>query len=147
MKRGGDLAIIVNKNFDVKLISESEKQTFKIAKWNIVILSLVIMLLGVYKPPNTSNFDFHDDFLDWISDMIALDNNIIIMGDFNHHINKQLDEDASNCMESMSSVGLVQHVDFGTHESDNILDLVFTESSGDFSVVRCRSGPFVSDIA
>ena len=78
--------------------------------------------------------------------MIALDNNIIIMGDFNHHINKQLDEDASNFfMELMSSVGLVQHVNFGTHKSDNILDLVFTESSSDFSVVRCRSGPFVSD--
>ena len=67
------------------------------------------------------------------------------MGDFNHHINKQLDEDASNFMESMSLVGLVQHVDFGTHECDDILDLVFTESSSDFNVVRCRSEPFVSD--
>ena len=45
----------------------------------------------------------------------------------------------------MSSLGLVQHVDFGTHESDNILDLAFTESSSEFSVVRCRSGSFVSD--
>ena len=145
MKRGGGLAVIANKNFDVKLISESERQTFQIAKWKIAIPSLVITLVGVYKPPNTSNFDFHDDFLDWISDMIALDKNIIIMGDFNHDINKQLDEDALNFMESMSSVGLVQHVEFGTHESDNILDLVFTESSSDFSVVKCRSGPFVSD--
>ena len=102
------------------------------------------MLVGVYKPPNTSDFDFDDDFLDWILDMIDLDNNIIIMGDFHQHINKQLDEDASDFMESMSSVGLVQHVDFGTHESDNILDLVFTESS-DFSVVRCRSWLFTSD--
>ena len=68
--------------------------------------------------------------------MIALDKNIIIMGDFNHHINKQLDEDASNFMELMSSVGLVQHIEFGTHESKNILDLVFTESSSYFSVVK-----------
>ena len=67
------------------------------------------------------------------------------MGDFNHHINKELDEVASNFMESMSSMSLVQHVDFGTHKSDNILDLVFTELSSEFSVVRCRSGPFVSD--
>ena len=77
--------------------------------------------------------------------MIALDNNIIIMGDFNHHINKQLDEDTSNFMESLSSVGLVQHANFGTHKSDNILDLVFTESSSNFSVVRCSSESFVSD--
>ena len=145
MKRGGGLAVVASKNFDVKLIFKSERQTFQIAKWKIAILSLVITLVGVYKPPNTSNFDFHDDFLDWISDMIALDKNIIIMGDFNHHINKQLDEDASNFMESMSSVGLVQNMEFGTHESDNILYLVFTESSSDFSVVKCRSGPFVLD--
>ena len=116
MKRGGGLGVIANKTFDVKLTSESGRQTFQIAKWKIAILSLVITLVGVYKPPNTSNFDFHNDILDWISDMIALDKNIIIMGDFNHHINKQLDGDASNFMESMSSVGLVQHVDFGTHE-------------------------------
>ena len=59
--------------------------------------------------------------------------------------NKQLDEDASNFMDSMSLVGLVQHVEFGTHKSDNIPDLVFTESSSDFSIVKCRPGPFVSD--
>ena len=142
MKRGGGLAVLANKNFDVKLISESERQTFQIAKWKIAILSLFITPVGVYKPPNTSNFDFHDDFHDWISDTIALDINIIIMGDLNYHINMQLDEDASNFIESMSSVGLVQHVEFVTHESGNILDLVFTESSSDFSVVKCRLGPF-----
>ena len=32
MKRGGGLAVIANKTFDVKLISESERQTFQIAK-------------------------------------------------------------------------------------------------------------------
>ena len=106
MKRGGGLAIIANKNFNVKLISESERQTFQITKWKIAIPSLVITLVGVYKPPNTSNFDCHDDFCDWISDTIALDNNIIIMGNFNHQINKQWDVDASNFMESMSSVVL-----------------------------------------
>ena len=42
MKRGGGLAVIANKNFDVKVISESERQTFQIAKWKIAIPSLVI---------------------------------------------------------------------------------------------------------
>ena len=32
MKRGGGLAVIASRNFDVKLISESERQTFQIAK-------------------------------------------------------------------------------------------------------------------
>ena len=50
MKRGG-LAVIANKNFDVKLISESERQTFQIAMWKIAIPSLVLTLVGVYKPP------------------------------------------------------------------------------------------------
>ena len=112
MKRGGGLPVIANKNFNVKLIAESERQTFQIAKQKIAILPQVIMLVGVYKPPNASNFDFYDDFLDWISDTIALDNNIIIMSDFNHHINKKLDEDASNFLDLMSSGGLVQHIDF-----------------------------------
>ena len=138
MKRGGGLAVIANKNFDVKLISKSERQTFQIAKWKIAILSLVITLVGVYKPPNTSNFDFHDDFFDWISDTIALDKNIIIMGDFNHHINKQLDEDASNFMESMSSVSFVQHVKFRTHESNNIHCMVICDMALTKPEIKCR---------
>ena len=44
MKRRGGLAVIANKNFDVKLIAESERQTFQMAKQKIVILSLVITL-------------------------------------------------------------------------------------------------------
>ena len=62
MKRGGGLAVIANKNIGVKLISESERQMFQIAKWKIAIPSLVIMLVGIYKPPNISKF-----WLSWFS--------------------------------------------------------------------------------
>ena len=63
MRRGGGLGIIANKNFNVKLIAESERQTFHIAKWKFAILSLVITLVGVYKPPNTPNLTFMMIFL------------------------------------------------------------------------------------
>ena len=33
MKRGGSLAVIADKNFHVKLISESERQTFQTTEW------------------------------------------------------------------------------------------------------------------
>ena len=63
MKRGGGLAIIAIKFSDVKLISESERQTFQIAKWKIAILSLVITLVGSINLPIHQTLTFMMIFL------------------------------------------------------------------------------------
>jgi hypothetical protein len=51
---------------------------------------------------------------------------LIITGDFNIHVNSKTDGDSLKFVDLLLSMGLQQHVEFSTHVSGNILDLVIT---------------------
>ena len=66
-------------------------------------------------------------------------NKLLILGDFNIHMNDKFDENAGNFMEIIMALGL-EHINFLTHKAGNTLDIVMTElgSTG-------LPGPFWSD--
>ena len=54
------------------------------------------MMIGIYHPLYsgynlTTNNMFLDDLTEWLAESLVNDKNIIIMGDFNIHINKRED--------------------------------------------------------
>ena len=86
-----------------------------------------ITILGIYRPPAGSPVEFLTEFTNWITDVVVQDTNLLVVGDFNLHINNENDENAAKFMELMVALGLVQHVTRPTHKSGNILDLIFME--------------------
>ena len=88
-------------------------------------------------------------FLDEVTDFLATfwveHNNIIIMGDFNIHVNNTNNPEAQIFLDTMEALGLDNHVNFAMHNRGNTLDLVLTEVLSSLSVVTCRQGPFLSD--
>ena len=91
---------------------------------------------------------FIDDFTEWICDQLVTtdhDNKLIILGDFNIHVNDESDENASNFMDIIMALGLEQHVHFSIHKAGNTLDLVMTELGSKLEVTKCSPGPFWSD--
>ena len=72
-------------------------------------------------------------------------NNIVIAGNFNLHIDNDKDPDAHFVINMMAALGLDCHVDFPTHENGHSLDLVFTETLGEMKVIRCNPGTCLSD--
>ena len=54
------------------------------------------------------------------------DTNVIILCDFNLHVNDSNDDNAMHFIESTQALALEQHVKFPTHTSGNMLDLVLT---------------------
>ena len=70
---------------------------------------------------------------------------MIVLGDFNIHINDENDNEASIFVDTMIALGFNQHVSFPTHRAGNILDLAFTETCNSIEVKQCRPGPIVSD--
>ena len=70
--------------------------------------------------------------------------NVIICGDFNMHIDNPSDTEAQIFMDTMEALGLQQHVRFQIHQAGNILDLIFTEATSQFSI-RTFKGRFMSD--
>ena len=80
-----------------------------------------------------------------IADVVVQDNNIMVAGDFNLHINNENNENAANFKESMVAFGLVQHVTRPTHKSDNMLDLIFMENFSEIDIHSCILGDLLSD--
>ena len=88
---------------------------------------------------------FIDDITDSLAEALSQHQNIILVGDFNMHINNQDDPEANILMDIMTALGLQQHTNFVTHCSGNTLDLIFTEIIMRQKVIKCTPGPFISD--
>ena len=76
-----------------------------------------ITILGIYKPPAGSPVEFLTELTNWITDVVVQDINLLVVGDFNLHINNEDDENATNLKESMVALGFIQHVTRPTHEA------------------------------
>ena len=91
---------------------------------------------------------FIDDFIEWICDQLIMSehgNKLLILGDFNIHINYEFDENAGSFMDIIMALGLKQHIHFPTHKAGNTLDLVITELGYKLEVTKCSPVPFWSD--
>ena len=68
-------------------------------------------MIGIYHPPYSghnliTNNMFVDDLTEWLGESLVNDKNIIIMGDFNIHINKRgEDEDVTTFMNTIEALG------------------------------------------
>ena len=91
-------------------------------------------LIVIYKPPpSPSNGLTHTlfitEFTDYLELHIATTKQLVILGDFNIHVNKTDDRDAvefSNLLDQQ--FGLVQHVSEATHRGGHTLDPVLSRS-------------------
>ena len=87
---------------------------------------------------------FLDDLTEFLTNWMASYRNLLICGDFNMHIDNPSDMEAQIFMDTMEALGLQQHVSFQIHQAGNILDLIFTEATSQFSI-RTIKGRFISD--
>ena len=101
--------------------------------------------MAIYRPPDLSLPWFLDDFTEFMVDIIADSSNIVVMGDFNIHVNCDDDPNAVIFSDTMKAIGLHQHVTGPTHRSGNTLDLIFTEELSKIKLKSCKSTVFVSD--
>ena len=100
-------------------------------KFTQTILSLTV--LAIYHPPysnvnKSTNRQFIDEFAEFLVDFLMEYNNVIIMGDFNIRLDNTKDPDVTAFMDTMSALGLDQHVSFSTHKNGGILDHIYTEA-------------------
>ena len=65
------------------------------------------------------------EFADFLKSVVmTIEAPLLIAGDFNIHVNKQLDNDCDSFLDILSSMNLQQHINFPTHISGNTLDLL-----------------------
>ena len=78
-------------------------------------------------------------------DIVASNTNLVILGDFNIHVDDVNDPNASIFLDIMTALGLKQHVRGPTHQSGNCLDLIFMEEMSRTKAIKCGQNIIVSD--
>ena len=146
--RGGGLALIHRSTSDVKLVARGQTRSFKYATWLLVMKKTNVTVTGIYHPPpkNTvTNRMFIDDITDHLISLFPTATSNIILGDFNMHINDINSNEASIFKDTVTALGLTQHVTRSTHVKGSILDLIFTEETSSVKLTSCQASSFLLD--
>ena len=88
---------------------------------------------------------FIDDFCDYVSTHLPDNSNNIFIGDFNLHVSDYQDTDSAIFNDSIDAMGLYQHVQFQTHWSGNILDLLLSDITQSTGLLTVAPGPYISN--
>ena len=115
------------------------------AKWKVTSSNSFLNILGVYRPPNNSIPQFLDICTELLVDIVTSKTNLVVLGDFNIHVNIIDNPNAGIFLDTMAVLSLKQHVKSPTHKSGNCLDLVFTEEMSKTKAIRCNQSMFMSD--
>lgn len=87
---------------------------------------------------------FTDELVSDLQHFLSEYNSVVMLGDFNIHINDPSDMDAQVFMDTMEAFGLKQHIKRPTHRHRNILDLIFTQINDSLDG-KCVTRPCISD--
>ncbi|XP_054869434.1 uncharacterized protein LOC129349621 [Amphiprion ocellaris] len=84
-----------------------------------------VLFVVVYRPPAPSS-EFLSQFSDFLSDLVLSSDKVIIVGDFNIHVDVDSDSLTTAFNSILDSIGFSQHVNKPTHSFNHTLDLVLT---------------------
>jgi hypothetical protein len=104
----------------------------------------VALFAVVYRPPGPYS-DFLTEFSDFISNLVLEWDNIIIVGDFNIHVDDCNDSLSKAFCSLLDGVGFTQNVREPTHKHKHTLDLVLTYGIEAQNVEVLPQNPLLSD--
>ena len=123
----------------------SKPGSCEIAMWKVTVSSICYTVLGVYRPPDTSETEFGNDLIDVLSNIIPNNNNVIVMGDLNMHWNKYDNPNVCILDDSLNALGLDRITTQPTHKSGNILDIICLDLDLAGELYEHSYGDFLTD--
>ncbi len=131
---GGGVATIYN-----NILSISQKTGFKYNSFEVMVLHITLsreksindkspvmfVLATVYRPPG-HHTDFIKEFGDFLSELVLAADKVLIVGDFNIHVDNEKDALGSAFIDILNSIGVRQHVSGPTHSRNHTLDLMLS---------------------
>ncbi len=123
-QHGGGVAIVHRDWLKVSKQTVNVYDTFEHMEVLLQTGSDCVRLCVVYRPPSSSKPQFLDDFNKYIDELATMSGKLLVLGDFNIHIDKPADSDAQTLRDLMYCLNLEQHVSQATHEKGHILDVI-----------------------
>lgn len=148
--RGGGVAILHKSNIKISSTSTWKAKSLEsmIATLNASCAS--VKLVVIYRPPaskkNRSTLtQFRREFQDFLQDHLLRSDNIIVVGDFNIHVDV-INTETERFSDILTTLNLHQHVTGPAHMDGHTLDLIITRSEDEL-VTECTVSEFLSDHA
>ena len=149
---GGGVAIVHRCSFKRGPITSHQAETFESILCELTHGSSTTKLVVIYRPHPTAKNKFTKskifaEFADFVTELtLSSCKNLIVIGDFNFHVDIPDDNDAKKLLDIINTANLKQHVTDPTHVSGHTLDLVITRVS-DNLVDHVQAQHFISDHA
>ena len=124
--QGGGTALVYKNGFNIVDKTDTHKfETMEFAEYNITLKTETINMYVIYRPPSISVLKFCKDLFDLLSDNTVQDRGkLLLVGDFNIHVDNHNNPDTITFNKFMESIGIRNHINFTTHTSHHALDLV-----------------------
>ena len=130
-KKGDGIAIIYKSCLTVKELLRLTRPSEVMELLEILVhfKGIPCNIYTVYRIPNTSVIQFCSELSDLLEHNINQDcGNLLIIGDFNIHMDDINHPDTITFTDFLQSFGLVNTFGFQTHKSKHILDLLITDN-------------------
>ncbi len=135
-RRGGGIAIIFRQTCCLKVLEPSVK-TNAFESLEAILKTpkqVYIRLVVVYRPPTADPAlgysvplsVFFDDFNKLVDEHVTSPNELVILGDFNLHVDCDTNVDAKKFIDLLDDLDMHQHINEPTHKDGHILDLLIT---------------------
>lgn len=150
--RGGGIALVHRTTLKCTLCKPQPRpKSFECLEVAVTSATTCVKLSIVYRPPpSTRNgltpADFRSEFADYMATIQCSSSKVLVVGDFNVHIDNISKPDSAAFSELIESTSCRQHVNSATHTDGHILDLVISRPS-DNIVHSVEVGPLISDHA
>ena len=129
-QRGGGVALIYRNSYKL-----NSTKTYSFESFECILVSISgtssrpLNFIVVYRYGELSPTLFLSEFYNFIDGIFIHFKNLVILGDFNLHINETFNASIIKFCDILASFGLSQLVEHPTHEQGNIIDLIVTNSN------------------
>ena len=153
-RRGGGTGLLFRDSLIVTKVYGGEKELFEFSEWLIQLSSSHSLRLEIiYRPQNNAGIiriptsTFFSEFSEYLESVAMCEEQLIIVGDYNFHVNIPEDTDTIKLLDLLESFCLQQHVEGPTHIHGLTLDLVISRQSDKIVRSTPRVDRYLSDHA
>ena len=148
-RKGGGLALIYSNSLSLSSKSRLRYKSFEWIELSHRSSGHSVLVLVIYRPPptkknGTSTSLFMEELSKHIDQFVLSTEDVLMLGDFNFHVDVQDDRDAIIFMNILDSVNLTQHVHEQTHFKGHTLDLVISQSGNPFLPLSGQTSSFLN---
>ncbi|XP_058248684.1 uncharacterized protein LOC131354733 [Hemibagrus wyckioides] len=132
--RGGGVGTIYNNSLTVTQKTGPRFNSFEVLVLNVALSDrhkkslLSLALATVYRPPGPYG-DFLNEFSHLLSDLLISFDKVLIVGDFNIHVDDANDALGLAFIDLLNSFGVKQNINRPTHHFNHTLDLVISHGT------------------